>query len=53
MKSCIYRTAAPLVTRIQKLFSKDLSQENDPLREENKILLSKFGQQGAEEPDNE
>ena len=43
MKSRIYRTAAPLITRIQKLFSEDLAKENDFLRQENKILRSKLG----------
>ena len=43
MKSRIYRTAAPLITKIQKLFSHDLAKENDFLRQENKILRSKLG----------
>ena len=43
MKSRFYRTAAPLTTRIQKLFSEDLAKENDFLRQESKILRSKFG----------
>jgi regulator of replication initiation timing len=43
MKSRIYRSAAPLITRIRKLFSEDLAQENDFLRQENKILRSKLG----------
>ncbi|MGA9452240.1 MAG: hypothetical protein WBW41_12950 [Verrucomicrobiia bacterium] len=43
MKSRVYRTAAPLITQIQKLFSHDLAQENDFLRQENKILQSKLG----------
>jgi putative transposase len=43
MKSRFYRTAAPLITRIQKLFSEDLAKENDFLRQENKILRSKLG----------
>ena len=44
MKSRLYRTAAPLLTRIQMLFSEDLAKENDFLRQENKILRSKLGQ---------
>ena len=43
MKSRFYRTAAPLITRIRKLFSEDLAKENDFLRQENKILRSKLG----------
>ena len=43
MKSRFYRTAAPLITKIHKLFSKDLAKENDFLRQENKILRSKLG----------
>jgi len=43
MKSRFYRTATPLTTQIQKLFSHDLAQENDFLRQENKILRSKLG----------
>jgi hypothetical protein len=42
MNSRFYRTAAPLITRIQKLFSEDLAKENDFLRQENKILCSKL-----------
>ena len=42
MKSRFYRTAAPLITRIRKLFSEDLAKENDFLRQENKILRSKL-----------
>ena len=37
------RSAAPLITTIQKLFSEDLAKENDFLRQENKILRSKLG----------
>src|ERR1035437_9621329 len=44
MKSRFYRTAAPLITTIQKLFSEDLAKENEFLRQENKILRSKLGQ---------
>ena len=43
MKSRLSRTAAPLITTIQKLFSEDLAKENDFLRQENKILRSKLG----------
>ena len=43
MKSRFYRTAAPLITKIQKLFSQDLAKGNDSLRQENKILRSKSG----------
>ena len=42
MKSCFYRTGAPLITKIQKLFSEDLAKENDFLRQENKILRSRL-----------
>src|ERR1022692_4534481 len=37
------RSAAPLITTIQKLFSEDLAKENDFLRQEKKILRSKLG----------
>jgi len=37
------RSAAPLITTIQKLFSEDLARGNDFLRQENKILRSKLG----------
>jgi hypothetical protein len=43
MKSRVYRTAGPLITKIQKLFSEDLAKENDFLHQENKILRSKLG----------
>ncbi len=43
MKSGFCRTAAPLITKSQKLFSEDLAKENDFLRQENKILRSKLG----------
>jgi regulator of replication initiation timing len=43
MNPNLRRTAAPLITRIQKLFSEDLAKENDFLRQENKILRSKLG----------
>jgi hypothetical protein len=44
MKIRIERSTAPLLTRIQKLYSKDLAKKNDYLRQENKILRSKLGQ---------
>jgi putative transposase len=37
------RSATPLITVIQKLFSEDLAKENDFLCQENKILRSKLG----------
>ena len=37
------RSAAPLITPVQKLFSEDLAKENDFPRQENKILRSKLG----------
>jgi len=37
------RSAPPLITTIQKLFSEDLAKENDFLRQESKILRSKLG----------
>src|ERR1017187_1177129 len=37
------RSAAPLITTIQRLFSEDLAKENDFLHQENKILRSKLG----------
>ncbi len=43
MKSRLCGAAAPLITRIQKLFSEDLAKENDFLHQENKILCSKLG----------
>ena len=43
MNPNLRRTAAPLITRIQKLFSEDLAKENDFLHQENKILRSKLG----------
>lgn len=36
-------SANPLLAKIQQLFSHDLALENDYLRQENKILRSKFG----------
>ena len=44
MNSRFYRTAPPLITRIQKLFTDDLAKMNDFLRQENKILRSKLCQ---------
>ena len=43
MKSGFCRTAAPLITKIQKLFGKELAKENDFLRQENQILRGKLG----------
>ena len=43
MKFHIDRTAAPLITRIQKLFSHNPAKENDFLRRENRILRSQSG----------
>jgi putative transposase len=43
MSANFRRSAAPLITTIQKLFSEDLAKENDFLRQENKILRSKLG----------
>ena len=43
MKPRLARTAVPLITTIQQLFSEDLARENDFLRQENKILRSKLG----------
>jgi len=42
MKPNLRNTVAPLITRIQKLFSEDLARENDFLYQENKILRSKL-----------
>ncbi len=50
MKSRLLRTAAPLITKIQKLFSEDLAKENDFLRQENKILRSKLGKRITVQP---
>ena len=44
MASRFCRSAAPLITRIQKLFSEDLAKENDFLRQKNRILRHKLGQ---------
>ena len=35
--------AHPLLLQIQKLFQNDLAQENDYLRQENRVLRAKFG----------
>jgi hypothetical protein len=46
MKSPFYRTAAPVITKMQQLFSDELATENDPLRQGNRILRIK-GPSGA------
>ena len=43
MNSSSQNSANPLIVKIQQLFSRDLALENDYLRQENKILRSKFG----------
>src|SRR6266478_6588935 len=43
MTANLRRSAAPLITTIQRLFSEDLAKENDFLRQENRILRSKLG----------
>jgi putative transposase len=43
MNSNCRNSANPLVAKVQQLFSHDLALENDYLRQENKILRSKFG----------
>ena len=43
MKSSCENSANPLIAKVQRLFSRDLALENDYLRQENKILRSKFG----------
>ena len=43
MTANLRRSAAPLITTIQKLFSADLARENDSLRQENKILRNRLG----------
>jgi len=43
MKSRFCRPAFPLITKIQERFSEALAEENDFLRQENKILRSKLG----------
>ena len=43
MKRYPHRSANPLISKLQQLFSRDLALENDYLRQENKILRSKLG----------
>ena len=43
MNSSSQNSANPLIAKIQQLFSRDLALENDCLRQQNKILRSKFG----------
>ena len=43
MTADLRRSAAPLITTIQRLFSEDLAKENDFRRQENRILRSKLG----------
>jgi hypothetical protein len=43
MNSSSRNSANPLVARVHQLFSHDLALENDYLRQENRILRSKFG----------
>jgi putative transposase len=43
MSSRSRNSANPLIAKVQQLFSRDLALENDYLRQENKILRSKFG----------
>ena len=43
MATAFGRSAAPLITTIQKLFSEDLAREHDFLRQENRILRGKLG----------
>lgn len=45
MKSRLFGTAAPLITKTRKLFSEELANENDFLRQEKKILRSKLARQ--------
>ena len=42
MNSSSQNSANPLIAKIQQLFGRDLALENDFLRQENKILRSKF-----------
>ncbi len=44
MKPDPAQASQPLIAQIQKLFSRDLTLENDYLRQENRILRGKFGQ---------
>ena len=43
MKSGFSRSTNPLIAKIDQLFNCDLALENDYLRQENRILRSKFG----------
>ena len=43
MNATTQNSANPLISKIQQLFSRDLAQENDYLRQENRILRSKLG----------
>ena len=43
MNSSSRNSANPLVAKVHQLFNHDLALENDYLRQENKILRSKFG----------
>jgi hypothetical protein len=43
MKLIARKSANPLTTKIHQLFNRDLTLENDYLRQENRILRSKFG----------
>ena len=43
MTANLRRSAAPLITTIQRPFGEDLAKENDFLRQENRILRSKLG----------
>ena len=43
MNSSSQNSVNPLIVKIQQLFSRDLALENDYLRQESKILRSKFG----------
>jgi hypothetical protein len=45
MNATTQNSANPLISKIQQLFSRDLAQENDYLRQENRILRSKLGAQ--------
>ena len=43
MKSGFPKSTNPLIAKIDQLFNRDLALENDYLRQENRILRSKFG----------
>jgi len=47
MKTRLVASAAPLLTKIQQLFSEDLAKENDFLRQENRILRGNLGKRIA------